>query len=105
MPVTVGETRMEFQAANLRALIVVFVFLVFGATGKTLGAQAVKIKLVNGKSGRPIANTCVNTWVGTARKDAMAIPTDKDGVAWLYLTDKDAQVNIRSQSKSCGDFG
>lgn len=96
---------MEFQVAKLRALMVVFVSLVLSASGKTLSAQAIKIKLVNGKSGRPIVNACVNTWVGTKRKDAMAIRTDKDGAASLYLTDKDAEVSIQSQPKSCGDFG
>jgi hypothetical protein len=47
----------------------------------------------------------VNAWVGTGRKEAMAIPTDENGVAWLYLTDKDAEVNTQSKPKSCGDFG
>jgi hypothetical protein len=35
----------------------------------------------------------------------MAIPTDKDGVAQLYLTDKDADVSTQSQPNSCGSFG
>lgn len=35
----------------------------------------------------------------------MAIPTDEDGIAWLYLTDKDSEVNAQNQPKSCGDFG
>ena len=52
-----------------------------------------------------MANTCVNAWVGTERKDAMAIPTDRDGVARFYLTDKDAEINTQSQWKNCGDFG
>jgi len=84
---------------------VLFVFLVLGTPGQSLGAQAIKIKLVNGKSGLPIANTCVNMWVGTERKDAMAIPTDKDGIAWLYLTDKNAEVNTQNQPKTCGNLG
>jgi hypothetical protein len=35
----------------------------------------------------------------------MLIPTDEDGVAWLALTDKDAEVNTQNQPKSCGGFG
>jgi len=68
-------------------------------------AQSDRIKLMNGRNGRPMANTCVNAWVGTERKDAMAILTDKDGVARLYLVDKDGEINTQSQWKDCGDFG
>jgi hypothetical protein len=42
--------------------------------------------------------------VGTGRKEAMAIPTDEGGVARLYLTDKDAEVNVQIDQK-CGLFG
>jgi hypothetical protein len=68
-------------------------------------AQSVRIKLMNGKDGRPMANTCVNVWVGTERKQAMALPTEKEGVARLRLTDKDAEINTQSQWKNCGAFG
>ncbi|MGA7219445.1 MAG: hypothetical protein WBX38_14075 [Candidatus Sulfotelmatobacter sp.] len=96
---------MDSKAAKLRTLIVLFVFLALTVPWKNLSAQVVKIRLVNGKSGRPIASTCVNTWVGTERKDAITIPTDNEGVAKLYLTDRDAQVNIQSQPRNCGNFG
>ncbi len=79
--------------------------LVLVSGGTVLRAQTIKIKLVNGKNGRPMANTFVNTWVGTERKWAMAIPTDKDGVARLELTDKDAEVNTQNQPRSRGDSG
>jgi len=102
---TAGEERTEFQVAKLRTLAVLFVFLVLGASGNSLNAQTIKIKLVNGRSGRPISNACVNTWVGTERKSAMAIPTGKDGVAWLHLTDEDAKVDTQNRPKSCGEFG
>lgn len=82
-----------------------FVSLVLGASGGTLSAQAIKIKLVNGKSGRPLDNTFVNTWVGTEQKEAIAIPTDKSGVALLYLTDKDAEVNIQASRKVAAILG
>jgi hypothetical protein len=75
------------------------------SSGTVLRAQTIKIKLVNGKTGLPITNKCVNTWVGTERKEAMAIPLDKNGVARLYLTDKDSEVNVQNRAQNCGDFG
>lgn len=57
-------------------------------------AQSIRIKLVNGRNGRPVAGKHVNVWVGKERKWAMAIPTDKDGVASLVLTDKEGDVNV-----------
>src|SRR5215475_11295261 len=73
-------------------------------------AQNIRIKLVNGRNGRPMANSFVNTWIGIERKDAIPIATDKDGVAWLSLTHKDAEVNTQSgaersrSSPSCGEI-
>lgn len=79
--------------------------LVAGSLGMSLRAQTIRIKLVNGKNGHPLAGTCVNVWAGSERKGAMAIPTDKDGIARLRLTDKNAEVNIQNQWKGCGLFG
>jgi hypothetical protein len=35
----------------------------------------------------------------------MAIPTDKDGVAWLYLADQETEINDQNRWSACGDFG
>jgi hypothetical protein len=78
--------------------------LILALPASVLRAQTIKIKLVNGKNGQSMANTFVNVWVGSERKDAMAIPTDKDGVARLYLTDKDGEVKTQSPPKSSGEF-
>lgn len=68
--------------------------LIAASLGKGAQAQSIRIKLVNGRNGRPIAGTHVNVWVGKKRKWAMVIPTDKDGVASLVLTDKEGEVNV-----------
>jgi hypothetical protein len=86
-------------------LAAIFVIVLSGTFCMSLHAQTVRIKLVNGKNGNPMADKCVNVRVGTERKGVMAIPTDKDGVAWLHLTDKDAEVNIQNYRKGCGYFG
>ena len=59
-------------------------------------AETIKIRLVDGRSGRPMAGKAsyVNVWVGTERKDAIVIPTDVNGIASLNLTFNTAEINI-----------
>ncbi len=70
-----------------------------------LSAQTIQIKLLNGKNGRPLAGKCVNVWVGNRRKEAMAVPTDQDGIAALKLTENDAETDTRHEWKACGLLG
>lgn len=88
-----------------RGATVLFVALVLGSSGTILGAQSIRIKLVNGKNGVPMAGACVNVWVGNKRKDAMAIPTDKIGIAKLRLTNNRGELNAQNQWKGCGLLG
>lgn len=81
-----------------------FLFLlVVGSFGTALRAQMIEVKLVNGRNGHPMSNSHVNVWVGTKRTEAMAIPTDKDGIAWLRLTDNDDEVDLHLREKHIGD--
>lgn len=82
-------------------LLLLFTF----SSAFTLSAQTIEVKLIDGRNGHPIANSCVNVWVGNEQKDALAIPTDKDGVARLRLTDSDAEINTQNRWKQCGAFG
>jgi hypothetical protein len=50
-----------------------------------------------------MSNSHVNVWVGTTRKEAMVIPTDKDGIARLRLTDNDDEVDLHIRGKYSGD--
>jgi hypothetical protein len=79
--------------------------LAFGLSGTALCGQTIEIKLVNGRNGHPMSDTCVNVWVGSERKVAIAIATDENGIAWLRLTDKDSEIDIHNRWKECGDFG
>jgi hypothetical protein len=72
----------------------VLTLLAFAASAVVLCAQAVEIKLVNGRNGHAIPDSYVNVWLGKQRKPAIVIPTDKDGVASLVLTDKESEVNV-----------
>jgi len=73
---------------------VLCVLLIAASLGEGAHAQSIRIKLINGRNGHPMAGTHVNVWVGKERKWAMAIPTDKDGVASLVLTEKEGEVNV-----------
>jgi hypothetical protein len=66
--------------------LLVTVLLVMSAM--SLAAQTLEIRLVDGRNGRPMVGTSayVNVWVGGERKEAIAIPTDDNGVARLQLT-------------------
>lgn len=100
-------TRARVVGARFFFITVVapLVLLILGSFGTRLDAQTIKVKVVNGRTGLPIAGTCVNVWVGNERRAAMAIPTDKNGVAALRLTDQDGEIDVHDRWKGCGDFG
>ena len=62
----------------------------------SISAQTIEIKLVDGRNGHPMVgiSSYVNVWVGGKRKEAIAIPTDKKGIARLKLTLNQSEVNI-----------
>ncbi len=74
--------------------------------GASLSAQKLEITLVDGRNGRPMvgASSYVNVWVGTERKEAIAIPTDGKGVARLQLTLNTGEINIPSSLKDRGSI-
>jgi hypothetical protein len=84
-----------------------FVALLFFASYATaLRAQTIQIMLVNGNTGRPVAGACVGVWMMKDTRMGVFIPTDKNGVARLRLTQKDNEVDISYNSKlGCGGNG
>lgn len=79
------------NAAYRRAVL--FLFLV-AAFQSHLGAQTIKIKIVNGRDGCPMQSKNTHVDVATGHMVQMlAIPTDDEGVASFRLTDDDANVN------------
>ena len=71
---------LKIQAWPIPIMLRLLLLLTFGSAF-TLSAQTIEVKLIDGRNGHPIANSCVNVWVGNEQKDALAIPTDNDGVA------------------------
>lgn len=70
-----------------------------------LRAQTIQIKLIDGRSGRPMARAYVNVWVGHDRKDATAIPTSPDGIATLKLTNEAIEVDMSRSWNGAGLSG
>jgi hypothetical protein len=73
-----------------------FATLLLPTSANSLSAQTIEIKLEDGRNGRPIvgASSYVNVWVGGARKEAIAIPTDDKGVARIQLTLNPNEVTV-----------
>ena len=89
----------------IKRLVLALLILSSSSIGTLVRGQQIAVKLIDGRNGHPIANTCLNVWVGHQQKDALAIPTDKNGVAILRLTNNGAEVNTQDRWKDCGEFG
>jgi len=105
MPMTTGDKcSMRFFAIRFAAKVFL-TLLLFASCAAVLSAQTIQIKLVNGKTGRPVAGACVGVRMKNARMSVF-IPADKNGVARLRLTQKDNEVDISYNSKlGCGGNG
>ena len=92
---------MRFAARGSLALFL------FASCPRALRAQTIQIKLVDGRTGRPVAGTCVGAWTkGASIKMSVYILADKDGVARLRLSQKDSEVDISYTPKlGCGGQG
>ena len=105
MLIVYSETQMAdcrnqpFLCYGLLKFLMSFFLICYGVT---LSAQTLEIKLVDGRNGRPMvgASSYVNVWVGTERKEAIAIPTDGKGVARLQLTLNTGELNIPNSKNS-----
>jgi hypothetical protein len=91
---------MRFAAEGFLALFL------FASCATALRAQTIQIKLVNGRTGRPVAGACVGARTKGAGDKLSLIPADRDGVARLRLTQKDSEVDIPYDPKlGCGGNG
>jgi hypothetical protein len=92
------------RARTVSIMVQPLILLIFGSLF-TMSAQTLEIKLMDGRNGHPIANTCVNVWIGDERKDPLTIPPDSNGTARLRLTSNYAEIKTDDSWKACGDFG
>jgi len=107
--VSLGDERLESKGWGGRCLFarpLVFLALVIaGSFGTALRAQDIRIKVLDGRNGRPIADECVNVWVGKGDVSSLLIATNKDGVALLHLTDRENEISSRNDRSACGGRG
>jgi hypothetical protein len=80
--------------------------LFFASYATSLHSQAIRIKLVDGKTGQPVAGACVGAMMAKDYQKQASIPMDKDGIASLRLTQKDNEVDVAVNTKlGCGGNG
>jgi hypothetical protein len=78
---------------------------VIGSSGTAARAQDIHIKVVDGRNGKVMTTECVNVWIGKTTIHSLLIPTDKDGVASLHLTNDATVTNIQQSGSACGGEG
>jgi len=80
--------------------------LLFASCAAALRGQTIQFKVVNGKTGRPVAGVCVSVLTTHDNRIRVDILTDKDGVARLRLTHNDNEVYMSYNLKlGCGGDG
>jgi hypothetical protein len=107
MLIEYGETQMAIYPGRshlLRGIGKILGPLLVILSGASLSAQTIEIRLLDGRSGRPMvgSSSYVNVWVGAERKEAIAVPTDGNGIARLQLTLDTSKTNIPSPSRDRG---
>lgn len=89
----------------VRVVVYGFLFSILGFAEMKLDAQEIKIRLIDGRNVQPLANTCVNVWVGNDRKQSTAVSTDAQGVVTLHLATESSKIDTNHQWNGCGLFG
>lgn len=76
--------RTSLYYPNCRLLLIA---ALVGLLVPTLHAQEIRIKVLNGRNGKPITKECLNIWVGTIDGPHLVAATDRDGVVVLQISD------------------
>lgn len=111
MSVTMNKTGMKCFAGSLffRSLAGPIALLILGSFGTSFGAQTIKIRLVNGRSGRAMTDKCIYVGAGD-RSDPksgslLQTQTDGGGVVNLRLIEKGTEINTQGRPLACGLWG
>ena len=105
MSITTSKPYLECFTVRffLKGLGGLLLLLVLGSCGSALRAQTVRIELLDGRNGRPMADKCVGVSVDTFNR-TLGVRTDSQGVVRLRLTKNDNEINTQNQPNGCGDW-
>jgi hypothetical protein len=64
---------------------IIFLTLSFFAAVSTLQAATIRIRVLDGRNGKPITNEVLQIWINEESNGPYGLPTGKDGVAMLEV--------------------
>lgn len=88
---TVQRNRIAAFLSFLRIIRLALIFVI--CSGGMLQAQEVRIRVLNGRNGKPIRNECLNVWTGISHGAHMVAVTNQDGVAILHIVGAVVETN------------
>lgn len=107
MPVITNHVNSESHARTRVFLshLILFTVALAGPFCPALHGQDIRIRVLDGRNGRPVINECVNVWVGSARGPSVLIPTDKNGTALIHLAAIGVKGAADRHAPACNGMG
>lgn len=94
--------RISYSGPHFRCIALLVGVL---GTGVTLHAQEVQfeIKVLDGRNGKPVANSCVyvQVWTKPGERSVEEAATDQKGVVRIHLSSDDASVSPGRKTEAC----
>jgi hypothetical protein len=88
-----------------QALQQVFVlWLLVAFLGMPVRAQEIRIRVLNGRNGKPITHECLNVSLGPWHGADLLAPTNKDGVVVLHMGGGTVSAEVPSGTRCVGGF-
>jgi hypothetical protein len=104
-----GRSKMRIDFFTTLSVLSLSVLLALALSGTAIRAQTIEVKLVNGQSGRPMADKCMYVAVVNRSNpnsgSSLSTQTDKGGAVTLHLTDEGGKISNVSQKLVCGVLG
>jgi hypothetical protein len=79
---------------------VLLISALVGLPGPLLHAQEIRVKILNGRNGKPITNECLDVSLGPWHGADIVAPTDKSGVVVLHIGENDVTADTACQGWS-----
>jgi len=103
---TVNSLTIRSSSTRMARVLLVALSLLVVAAPR---AQNIKLTVINGSNGHPIASQCMNIWVGNSTDPSVGplieTQTDTNGVIKLRFSDNDTGREAENQHLACGLLG